>query len=125
MYDASWEEFEAMVRRAVDELPDAFRERIANVEFAVEELARPSDYGRMALPRGATLLGIYRGVPVTRRGSGYNMALPDRIVIFRRPIQHLAQDADDLYARVSRVVRHEIAHYFGISDERLHELEAY
>jgi len=125
MYEAAREDFEAMVRRAVDELPDSFRERIANLEFAVEDVARPDDYARVTVPRGATLLGVYRGVPVTRRGAGYNMMLPDRIVIFQRPIERLAHNEEDLYGRVRRVVHHEIAHYFGISDERLRELDAY
>jgi predicted Zn-dependent protease with MMP-like domain len=125
MHEVTLEEFEGMVGRAVAELPPAFAERIGNVEFSVEDRARPEDYGRTRVPPGATLLGVYRGVPLTRRGSGYNMALPDRIVIFRQPLQRLASDADDLYERVAHVVRHEVAHYFGISDERLREIEAY
>ena len=125
MHEVDIEEFEQFVSDAVHALPEAFRERIANVEFAVEEWARAEDFGRMNVPRNATLLGVYRGVPLTARGRGYNMALPDRIVIFRGPLQQMAKDEDDLEARVGRVVRHEIAHYFGISDDRLHEISAY
>ena len=125
MFEIEIEDFEQLVSDAVHALPDEFRERIANVEFAVEEWAQPEDFGRMNLPRNATLLGVYRGVPLTARGRGYNMALPDRIVIFRGPLQQTARDAADLADRVGRVVRHEIAHYFGISDDRLHEIGAY
>jgi predicted Zn-dependent protease with MMP-like domain len=125
MYEADDETFERMVGDAIDRLPEQFRERIANVEFAIEDQARPEDYGRTATPRGATLLGIYRGVPLTRRGAGYNFALPDRIVVFRGPLQQLARDEEDLRERVAHVVRHEVAHYFGISDDRLREIEAY
>ena len=114
-----------MVERAVEELPEQFRGQIDNVSFAVEEVATPMDLARMRLPRGATLLGVYRGVPLTRRGARYHMALPDTIVIFRQPIQRMARDEDDLYERVSRVVRHEVGHYFGISDDRLREIGAY
>jgi predicted Zn-dependent protease with MMP-like domain len=124
MYETTLEEFEEMVRRGVEALPAEFRERIANVEFAVEETARAGDYA-FAVPRNATLLGVYRGVPLTRRGSHYNMATPDTIVIFRQPLQRMAGDASDLATRVYHVVRHEVAHYFGISDERLREIGAY
>ena len=125
MHEVAIEEFARFVSDAVHALPEEFRERIANVEFGVEEWARPDDFGRMDLPRNATLLGVYRGVPLTNRGRGYNMALPDRIVIFRGPLQQLARDEADLNERVARVVRHEIAHYFGISDDRLREIGAY
>ena len=124
MHEVTLEEFEAMVRRGIDALPQEFAERIANVEFSVEETARPSDYARH-VSRGATLLGVYRGVPLTRRGAHYNMMTPDTIVVFRQPLQRLAADEEDLETRVHHVVRHEVAHYFGISDERLREIGAY
>jgi predicted Zn-dependent protease with MMP-like domain len=117
--------FRDLVRGALDGLPEEFRSRLANVDVQVEEWARPEDYARTRPPPGSTLKGVYRGVPLTRRGAHYNMATPDTIVIFSGPIQHLASDADDLRVRVERVVRHEVAHYFGISDDRLHELDAY
>ena len=125
MHEVEHEEFEAFVARAVHDLPDEFRERISNVEFAVEDWARPEDFARTEAPRGSTLLGVYRGIPLTKRGSHYNMAMPDRIVIFRQPLQQLAFDQRDLADRVAHVVRHEVAHYFGISDERLREIDAY
>lgn len=116
--------FEELVRQAVDGLPAEFRERM-DVDIVVEDAAHPDDYARTRTGPGSTLLGVYRGVPLTRRGGHYNMAVPDRIAIFRLPIQRLARDPDDLAARVHRVVRHEVAHYFGISDERLREIDAY
>ncbi|MEX2246470.1 MAG: metallopeptidase family protein [Dehalococcoidia bacterium] len=123
MNEISREQFEALVRRALDDLPGEFRDRIANLEVAVEDAAGPEDRARTGT--SGALLGIYRGVPLSRRGAHYNMAVPDRIVIFQRPIERLARDADELYERVRHVVRHEIAHYFGISDERLREIDAY
>ncbi|HYM15632.1 MAG TPA: metallopeptidase family protein [Steroidobacteraceae bacterium] len=125
MYEADDATFEQMMVDAIDRLPERFRDRIANVEFAIEDEAQPEDYGRTRTPRGAVLLGIYRGVPLTRRGAGYNFALPDRIVIFRRALQQIARDDADLRERVAHVVQHEVAHYFGISDDRLREIEAY
>lgn len=119
------EVFEAMVVEAIEHLPDEFRDRIANLDFSVEEWARPDDMERTGTPRGATLLGVYRGVPLTRRGTGYSMTLPDTIVIFRGPLTRMARDEDDLRDRVAHVVRHEVGHYFGISDDRLREIGAY
>ena len=124
MYEATIDEFEDMVRRGINALPPEFLDRIANVEFSVEDVARRSDYG-LSTPPNATLLGVYRGVPLTRRGADYNMMTPDTIVLFRRPLQRMARDAADLETRIHHVVRHEVAHYFGISDERLHEIGAY
>jgi predicted Zn-dependent protease with MMP-like domain len=125
MHEVPAEEFEGMVARAVEALPETFRARIANLDFSVEEWAVPEDYARTRSPGGSTMLGVYRGIPLSRRGSGYHMALPDRIVIFRGPLQRLAIDRADLEERVAHVVRHEVAHYFGISDDRLREIDAY
>ncbi len=125
MFEVDRDAFVAMVLRALDGLPGEFRERIANLDVAVEDAARPEDYGRLPTPRGSTLLGVYRGVPLTRRGAHYNMTLPDTIVIFQQPIQRLARDEADLEQRVRHVVEHEVAHYFGISDDRLREIDAY
>jgi len=125
VYDIDHGAFEDMVAAAVEALPPQFRERISNLEFAVEEQARPDDYARTGSPVGSELLGVYRGIPLPKRHAGYNMALPDRIVIFRAPLVRLAHDEAELAARVHHVVLHEVAHHFGISDERLREIDAY
>ena len=125
MFEMDREAFAAMVLRALDGLPEKFRARVTNLDIAIEDAAPAEDYARTRTPPGSTLLGVYRGIPLTKRGTHYNMALPDTIVIFQQPIQRMARDEADLEERVRRVVRHEVAHYFGISDERLHELDAY
>lgn len=125
MHAVDREAFESLVSEAVDALPAEFRERIENLSFAVEDWAEPDDMRRTGTPRGGTLLGIYRGVPLTRRGSGYNLTMPDVIVLFQRPLERLARSEEHLAALVNRTVRHEVAHYFGISDRRLRELGAY
>jgi predicted Zn-dependent protease with MMP-like domain len=125
MYEVGRDTFEGLVTSAVEDLPEAFRDRIANLEFVVEDQASREDYAQVGGGRGRTLLGVYRGIPLPRRGRRYNMASPDRIVIFQQPIQRLATSEADLSERVRHVVQHEIAHYFGISDERLREIDAY
>lgn len=109
--------FEELVVEALDELPDWVQERLDNVDVIVED--RP--------PRGrSTLLGLYEGVPLTNRGMHYSGVLPDRITLFRRTIERTAgSDEERLKQAVRHTVVHEIAHFFGISDERLRELDRY
>ena len=77
-------------------------------------------------PAGMPLLGLYEGVPLTRRGSSYGGVLPDKITIYRGPLERrYAQTADELRSAIQHVVLHEVAHHFGISDERLRELDRY
>jgi predicted Zn-dependent protease with MMP-like domain len=106
-------DFDQVVQGALDSLPRELRDRISNVEIVVEDEPPP----------GQPLLGLYQGVPLTRRGSGYTGALPDKITIYRGPLERLyGWDPDVLRAQIRHVVLHEVAHHFGISDERLVEI---
>jgi predicted Zn-dependent protease with MMP-like domain len=108
--------FEDYTQDALDALPSGLRDRLSNVEVVVEDEPPP----------GQRLLGLYQGVPLTRRGSFYSGMLPDKITIYRGPIVRLyGHDQDTLRRQVRRVVLHEIAHHFGISDERLIEMDRY
>ena len=108
--------FEEYARQALASLPDELRSQMSNVEIVVED--EP--------PLGERLLGLYQGVPLTRRGAYYAGALPDKITIFRGPLERLyGADSARLQREVRRVVLHEIAHHFGISDERLVEIDRY
>ena len=109
-------DFEGAVQEVVDSLPERFRAAISNVEIVVEDEPPP----------GSRLLGLYQGVPLTRRTHWYAFALPDKISIYRGPIERLSGgDHGRLLAEVRHVVLHELAHHFGISDERLVELGRY
>src|SRR5213078_2897238 len=108
--------FEEYVQDALDSLPPDLRAGMSNVEIVVE--AEP--------PPGQPLLGLYEGVPLTRRGSYYGGVLPDKITIYSGPLMRLyGYDAELLRREVKRVVLHEVAHHFGISDERLIEIDRY
>lgn len=109
-------DFEQAVRDALDGLPGELRRAMANVAVVVDEDS-PSD---------SPILGLYQGVPLTRRTSGYAAVPPDKITIFRRPIERVAgSDPERLRRQVRHVVVHEVAHHFGISDARLVELGKY
>ncbi|MHB8468307.1 MAG: metallopeptidase family protein [Gaiellaceae bacterium] len=109
-------DFEQRVQDALDSLPPELRCRLSNVEVVVEDEPPP----------GQPLLGLYQGVPLTRRTSSYSGALPDKITIYRGPLERLyGHDPTLLGRQIRRVVLHEVAHHFGISDERLIELDRY
>ena len=106
------DEFEHLVSEALDGLPPELARLMDNVAIFVE--ADP--------PPGEDLLGLYEGVPLTERDTAYAMAMPDRITIFREPILAICDDADEVRRQVEITVAHEIAHHFGIDDDRLHDL---
>lgn len=111
------EAFDALVEQALTALPDWVREQTAGVAFLVEEQPSPAlraKHGR--------LLGLYQGVPLTRRGWHTRPALPDTITLYRIPILRTCRDPDRLPERVATVLRHEIGHALGMSEARLREL---
>jgi predicted Zn-dependent protease with MMP-like domain len=114
-------EFERLVEEALTDIPQDFLDKLENIEILVEDYPGPEDFPR-GLPRGSLLLGVYRGVPRTRRGSQWSPLYPDRIVIFQQNIERICNTREHIVAQVRRTVVHEIAHYFGISDARLREL---
>ena len=114
MRDRDERRFEELVGEAVASLPGWVQERLENVEVLVEEEPPEDD---------PELLGLYEGVPLTERGLDYFGVLPDRVILFRSTIEAEAGEEPEELKRVIRdTVIHEMAHFFGISDERLHEL---
>jgi len=121
----SLNEFESVVAQVMDGLPDRLRHRIANVHIAVADAPSAEQRRSMGLARGEALMGLYEGVPLTERGSAYGMVEPDRITVFRRPILDACTDLEEVREEIRRTVLHELAHYFGIDDDRLEAIGAY
>ncbi len=117
--------FERLVGEALDSLPLEFQEKLENVDVVIK--ARPSreDLEGAGLSPDDTLFGLYEGVPLTERTTGYGLVLPDKITIYQEPIEACCNSAEEVRRQVRRVVMHELAHHFGISDERLWELGVY
>lgn len=105
----------------MDSLPEEFLVNLENVDVVVEDAPTAAQLARAG--RGMTLLGLYEGIPHTERTRGYNMVLPDRITIFQKPIEAACRTDRETVAEIQRVVRHEIAHHFGLDDEALDEIE--
>ena len=114
MVDVDEDTFGQLVEAALDSIPPELGRLMRNVAVVVEDMG--------ASPN---LLGLYHGVPLTERTSNYAGFLPDRITIYRLPIIQRCRDFNDVVESVKHTVIHEVAHHFGISDERLHELGAY
>ncbi len=117
------ERFTGLVARAVDNLPEEFRSRMENIDVVVEEQPTPRQLSEVKLKRGITLLGLYQGVPLPWRGRSYGLVVPDKITIFQKPIEDMCKHDADIELEIRRVIRHEIAHHFGIGDARLRQLE--
>jgi predicted Zn-dependent protease with MMP-like domain len=116
------EHFEKLVASAVDSLPEEFRNLLENVDVVVADFPSPA-LSRKGAGRG-TLLGVYEGVPLIQRGSGYNLVVPDKITIFQQALESFSTSEAEIESEIRRVVIHEIAHHFGLDDHRLEQIEA-
>ena len=118
-------EFNDLVKQALDLLPEFFQKKLNNVEVVVSNWPTPAELRSVGVSTRYGLLGLYQGVPLTRRTTGYGLVLPDKITIYRMPIERICRTPEAVVAQVRRTVLHELAHHFGISDDRLRELGAY
>jgi predicted Zn-dependent protease with MMP-like domain len=117
------EKFEALVARAIDNLPLEFQRKLENVDIVVEDWPAPGQLRKAKHSHPTQLLGLYQGVPQTRRGRGYGLVLPDKISIFQKPIEAQCRFGEDIEAKIEEVVRHEIAHHFGLDEEAVRKIE--
>jgi len=117
--------FEHLVAEALDNLPEMFREKLDNIQVVVEAWPDRETMRLAGVRHPAELLGFYHGVPQTKRTHNYGLVLPDKISVYQHPIELRCRTAEQVRTTVHHVLRHEIAHHFGISDERLREMGAY
>jgi predicted Zn-dependent protease with MMP-like domain len=113
--------FERLVHMALRELPADFRERLDNVQIVIRDEPDAADLAEVGLDARSTLFGLYQGVPQPERVN-YGFNLPDRITLFQGPIERSCRSNWEIRREVRQTVWHELAHHFGISDARLHEL---
>ena len=114
--------FERLVLKALAGLPAPFRDRLDNIDVIVERKPSRAQLAEMDVPDGDTLLGLYVGTPLPARSGAYNLTLPDRIYIFQEPLEAVCRNTHELIGQVRQTVVHELAHHFGIDDDRLAEL---
>lgn len=117
------ERFALLVEQAVREIPRRFRRAMQNVAVVVEDEPSADLLDEMGMGPGDTLLGLYQGTPLPERGWGYGNVLPDRIVIYQRPIEAAYGDEDAIRDGIAETVIHEFGHYFGMSEDEIQEIE--
>ncbi|MEX0875168.1 MAG: metallopeptidase family protein [Actinomycetota bacterium] len=122
MVRISPEEFEKLVVDAIEHIPEPFASQLSNVDVVIEDEPTDEDLVSTGLTPGDTLFGLYQGIPQTERTANYSWVMPDKVTIFRGPISRACDSAEDIREEVTVTVVHELAHHFGISDERLEEL---
>jgi predicted Zn-dependent protease with MMP-like domain len=118
------EQFEGFVREALEKIPEPVKRRISNVAVVVEDEMRSARRSELPITRQGELLGLYQGVPLGRRGGGYNLVLPDKITIFQIAIERIAgPDPEKIKRQAQLTVWHEIAHHLGMSEPEVRAWE--
>lgn len=119
------DQFEGLVLEALESMPEMFHEALDNVEIVIEQWPAWNTMRMAGVRSKFELLGFYHGVPLTERTTNYGLVSPDKISIYQKPIEAQCSTPQEVRALVHRVVLHELAHYFGIDDDRLREIGAY
>jgi len=116
-------EFDLLISRAMDELPQEYIKGLDNVAVLYADWPDQYQAQKAGLREGNILLGLYEGIPLTKRGGNYTFVLPDKITLFKHSILMVVQNEQQLFEQIKRTLWHEIAHYYGLDHDRIHELE--
>ena len=122
MIEISDKQFESIVSQAIDGIPPPYIDRLENVAFIIEDTPTPQQSQQLGLRCHDLLFGLYEGVPLPLR-NGSTKLLPDKITLFKKPLQMVSADLAELTKHVKDTVWHEVAHYYGLGHKRIHELE--
>lgn len=117
------EQFDTLISRAMDELPQEYIKGLNNVAILMADEPTLEQVRKSKLDSRHLLLGLYEGVPLTQRGSGWSGMLPDKITLFKHAILMVAHSEAELFEQIKRTLWHEIAHYYGLNHNRIRELE--
>ena len=117
------ERFEKIVKEGIKAIPKRFLEKLDNVDIVIEDEPTSWQFKKLKTKNGFLIFGLYEGVPKTKRGS-YGMVLPDKITIFKKPIEQIARSEEGIKEIVKNTVWHEIAHHFGFSEEGVRKAES-
>jgi predicted Zn-dependent protease with MMP-like domain len=116
-------EFDVLITRAMDELPQEYIKGLDNVAIVMADSPTPEQQHNIKLGNRQLLLGLYEGTPLTRRGANYSFVLPDKITLFKNPILASVHDETELSEQIKRTLWHEIAHYYGLGHGRINQLQ--
>jgi predicted Zn-dependent protease with MMP-like domain len=122
MIEVSDEQFQALINQALEELPGEHVKNIKNIAILYEDIPTPEQRQKLQLRQDQTLLGLYEGVPLSQR-QGMTRTLPDKITLFRLPLQSHANTIEELKEAIKHTLWHEIAHYYGLDHDQIRNLE--
>jgi predicted Zn-dependent protease with MMP-like domain len=123
MFQVTQKQFEDYIADALDSLPERYQKHLNNVVIIAEDDPSPEQRLKLHLHDGATLFGLYEGIPLTRRGNNYSLVLPDKITIFKNPMEMSVHSLAQLQEQVKHTVWHEVAHYYGLDHIDIHARE--
>lgn len=123
MYEITEDEFSKLIGTCLDELPGKYVKGLKNVLITYENNASPEQNSKQGIREGQVLLGLYEGIPLTKRNAGYQFVLPDKITLFKDPLLRLSYTPEDFKERVKHTLWHEIAHYYGLDHDMIHKIE--
>jgi predicted Zn-dependent protease with MMP-like domain len=121
--ELSDDEFDRLISRAMDELPQEYIKGLHNVAILYADDPDEYQIQKSGLREGNILLGLYEGIPLTKRGGNYTFVLPDKITLFKNSILMIVRNPQELFEQIKRTLWHEIAHYYGLDHDRIHALE--
>ena len=123
MLEITDQQFDALITKAMDELPQEYIKGLDNVAIVYDDEPSPEQKQKMKLDSHHLLLGLYEGIPLTHRGSGYSFVLPDKITLFKYSILAVVHTEAELFEQIKRTLWHEIAHYYGLDHDRIDTLQ--
>ncbi len=124
MFELTDEQFDTLITRAMDELPQEYIKGLDNVAIVMADEPTEEQKIKMKLRDHAILLGLYEGIPLTQRGAGYTFVLPDKITLFKHSILRVVRNDDELFEQIKRTLWHEIAHYYGLNHAQMDKLQS-
>lgn len=123
MIEISDEEFELLIAQAMDAIPEKYARNMDNVGITWDSQPSASQRGKLRLRGDQQLYGLYEGIPLTQRGSGYNLVLPDKITIFKHPMVDIFSNTPTLKKQIAKTLWHEVAHHFGLNHQQIDSLQ--
>ncbi len=118
------EEFDHLISAAMDDLPQKYIKGLDNVAIVYADDPDENQRQKSELKPDSLLLGLYEGIPLTKRGAGYTFVLPDKITLFKNPILAVTSTPEQLYEQIKRTLWHEIAHYYGLNHDDIRRVQA-
>ena len=123
MQSISDDQFASLISRAMDEMPERYMKHLNNVAITYADEPNTHQLQTLRMRGDQLLLGLYEGIPLTKRGAGYNLVLPDKITLFKYPLMAVTHDEASFYKQIKHTLWHEIAHFYGLDHDKIHEIE--